>query len=385
MASYGQVRMRLVQLLPGIGNELIDGWMMDVYTEILSLIPWKRQESESVIQAPVGYSAGSVSAAQGNPAITGAGTNWTSAMNGRMIRINQTQEYYQFAQESATTANLDRPFEQNTAGISTSVIHSAGTGYAIGDLFNVVGGNGTAQGVIQNVDVTGAVLQYQLNTIGAGYSVSTNQATVTSGAGSGFTVDITAITPTGPFAYRIDQNVFLLPSNCRIVRQVRPLKSHLRPLKIVQPDELNRISPQRNEYGIPRWACPTFDNFSDPPIMQLELFPVPSVPDSSGDLLSWVVMFDFDADPLDPTQTSASLLPWMRPDALIAGVQAAAARGKDHVAFMDHRAAMTSFVGQMLQNNSYQRGPQPIQLADHLKRQRPSKYRRGPRHPGFTG
>ena len=84
-------------------------------------------------------------------------------------------------------------------GILTSIIHSgsAGSGYAANDLFNVV--NATTGAVLATGKVltvsTGAVATYSILTPGYGYSVATNIATVaTSGAGTGFAIDITALT-----------------------------------------------------------------------------------------------------------------------------------------------------------------------------------------------
>lgn len=211
-------------------------------------------------------------------------------------------------------------------------------------------------------------------------------------------VDATNATLDRPFeassaaglTYRIDQNIFLMPSNARIVRGVRPLHNRGIPLHIVQPDELNRLSPSRNFYGTPKYACPTWDNFSDPPQLQVELFPVPDCPDSSSNLLSWSVDYIFDASDLDPEATSTSLLPWIRPAALIAGVTANAMMPRpgndgDLAAAESHEESFTNLVATMAQINAQQRAPQTIRLAPELGRQTPPRYRRGPWRRGYTG
>lgn len=190
--------------------------------------------------------------------------------------------------------------------------------------------------------------------------------------------------------YRIDQNIFLMPANARIIRAVRPLHNRGIPLEIVTPGELNRLAAQRNFYGTPKYAAPTWDNFSDPPQLQLELFPVPDCPDSSSNLLSWSVDYIFDAADLDPEVTSASLLPFVRPAALIAGVTSSALMprpGSDgNLAGAEaHDAEFNNLVAQMAQINAQQRGPQTIRLAPELRRQTPPRYRRGPWHSGFNG
>ena len=310
--TYGQIRLLLTKALPGIDEELISGWIQARYQRILDTISWKRQEAESILQAPPSYAIGTVTATQGSTSIVSDGspaTVFTAAMNGLMIRINNTSEYYQFAYASPTSATLDRGFQGPTA--------------------------------------------------------------------SGL-------------AYRIDQAVFLLPSNCRILRQVRPLHNRERPLEMVSPAELNRISSSRNLYGTPAYACQTWDSFSDPPQMQVELFPVPDVPDSSSNLLSWGIDYIFEEAELDVDGTTATLKPFARPSAIMSGVSADAMRPRPQwegniSAAELYEADYDKLVEQQLMINAQQRGPKRIQLAPNLRRQTPGRYRRGPWHRGFTG
>lgn len=303
--TYGKLRLRLSKLFPGVDLELIEGWIQDVYTETLDVLPWKRAEAESVIQAPRSYITGTLAATQGSAAIVGTGTAWSPTMDGLMIRIANQAEYYQLTVLSGTTATLDRAYEAASA--------------------------------------------------------------------SGLT-------------YRIDQPVFVLPSNCRILRSVVPLHDGLRPLDIVSPGEIDRISTSRNTYGTPRWAAQTWDNFSDPPRMQLELYPVPDCPNSAGAVLSWGITYIFDAAEFNPNTTSTTLLPWVRPSILIEGVSAKVQRHlKDFNAADRHKAEFDSLLHTAAHNNALQRGPQTIRLAPELRRQKPGRYQRGPWHRGFTG
>ncbi len=310
--TYGQIRLQLTKLLPGVDEELISGWIQGRYQRILDTISWKRQEAESILQAPASYATGTITATQGSPTITSDGTTptvFTAAMNGLMIRINNTSEYYQFLYVSPTSATLDRNFEGPTA--------------------------------------------------------------------SGL-------------AYRIDQAVYLLPSNCRILRQVRPMHNRADPLQMVSPAELNRISHSRNLYGTPQYASQTWDSFSDPPQMQVELFPVPDCPDTGANLLSWGVDYIFEEGELDVDATSVTLKPFARPSALMAGVTADAMRprpqwpGNIDAAEL-YEADYDKLVLQQLSINAQQRGPKKIQLARNLRRQTPPRYRKGPFHRGFTG
>jgi hypothetical protein len=297
--TYGQIRLQLQKLLPGVDLELIDGWIQGRYTRILDLVSWKRQEAESVLAAPQTVNAGTLTATLGSNAITGLGTAWTVALNGLMIRINNTSEYYQFTYVGATSATLDRPFEGPTAAA---------------------------------------------------------------------------------LAYRIDQHIYVLPSNCRIVRQVTPLHVRAKPLEQVSPADLNRISASRNVYGTPKYWAQTWDSFSDPPQLQLELFPVPDCPDGSGNVLSWSVGYIFDQGDLDPDATSITLMPFVKPWAIIEGVKADAMRPRpgwtgDLAAAQAYEVEFEKACQESLMINAQQRGGQVIRLAPHLRRQ-PSPTRR---------
>jgi hypothetical protein len=81
------------------------------------------------------------------------------------------------------------------APIAVSVVNAAGTGYAAGDQGTVNGGGtGTlAFYVVDTVDGGGGVLTYHLIDPGQGYATGTGIATTaTTGAGTGFTIDITS-------------------------------------------------------------------------------------------------------------------------------------------------------------------------------------------------
>lgn len=185
--------------------------------------------------------------------------------------------------------------------------------------------------------------------------------------------------------YRIDQNIFVLPANCRVLRGVKPMHDRERPLTRKTPAELNDISTTRNNYGTPTFYAPTWDNFSDPPRLQVELFPVPNVPNSSSSLLSFVADCILDPDALTD-DTSGSLLPWTRPAALEAGVRADVARHlKDWTGADRYELRFGQLVLDMTHIDSQQQGAQVMKLAPHLRRQKPPRYPHGPRHVGWPG
>lgn len=293
--TYGAVRLRLSKLLAGIDSELIDGWIQDAYTHILSKIEWKRQEFQQTFQAPASYQTGTVIMIQGSNAVVGVGTTFTAAMQGFMFRANNDDMYYQFAQLSATTATLDRPYEG----------------------------------------------------------------------------------PSGTYTYRIDQNLFVMSPLARIVRGVKPVYEG-RDLKLIMPSELDTLSKTRNNYGTPAWYCPTWDNFSDPPCMQIELYPVPNCPDAAGRLLGFSVDLILDKTELDPDQTQQTLLPWVHPEAMIERVQSSADRFRASAnpqaagAYLQaadaHLSASEGAILVMAQVNARQRGPSKIVMDDKYRR-----------------
>lgn len=378
MATYGQIRLRCSKLAAGVDLELIDGWLQDRYTEIMDELPWKRTEGETVIQSPVSYQVGTLTATQGSAAVVGSGTAWTAALTGLTIRIADNPEFYVFSFTDGTHGTLDRPYEGSTASIVASAIDAAGTGYQPGDLFWITGGNGAAEGIVETVGAGGAVATYQITNNGNLYAIASDVITTTSGAGVGFTLNITEVGASSGLSYRIDQNIFLLPADCRIVRGVRSFHPS-RDLKLISPGELNRIAPGRHEYGTPRYAVQTWDANTDPPIMQLELSPIPSSPDPLGNTLSFAVDYIYDQADINPTQTSVSLLPWARPAALVKGVQAEIAAWQEKLTLAQaHETKFIALVKQMARINALQRGPQAMTLAPELRgRGAGPGYRRG--------
>ena len=284
--TYGQLRLRLSKLAAGVDRELIDGWIQDRYTQILDQLPWKRLEGETVIQSPASYQVGTLSVSQGSANVVGAGTAWTSAMTGLMIRIANGPEFYIFTYASAEGGTLDRPYEEP--------------------------------------DAAGA-------------------------------------------AYRIDQSIFTLPLDCRVLRAVRGFHPS-RELELISPAELNRLAPGRHRYGVPRFAAHTWDANTDPPLMQIELYPIPDSPDPLSNTLSFAVDYIYDPGDIDPSQTSASLLPWVRPAALIKGVQADAALWQEKLTLAQgYESTFEKLVKQMAMINALQRGPQALRLAPELR------------------
>ncbi len=112
--TYGQLKWRLVKAYPGIDLTLIEGWISDVYGDILTEQPWQRLSVEAVLQTAAPYSTGSVALAEGSPSVTGTGTTFTAAMTGMAFRVTGRSETYEFTYVSATSGTLDRGYEGAT-------------------------------------------------------------------------------------------------------------------------------------------------------------------------------------------------------------------------------------------------------------------------------
>lgn len=171
--------------------------------------------------------------------------------------------------------------------------------------------------------------------------------------------------------FRIDQAVFLLPSDCRILNAVHGLHDWERDLERVTPGELNRRAGQRQTYGTPTMYAPSWDNFASPPIMQVELYPVPESPNSASEDLSFAVDYVFEQPSIAASSTGSSLLPWVRPAALKAGVKASWMRhAKDWSGADKMQMEMARLVNIMAKTNALQIGPEPIRLAPEYGRRR---------------
>lgn len=392
--------MNISQSVPGLSLDMVDQWAQARYSErILSAIPWKRTEGLFTLPSPPSVIQGLVSVNQGSAAITGSGTQWTAAQNGLYIRIGNFEEYYQFTYASATSGSLDRNYEQPSGSILTSLVGAGGVNYANGDQFAVVGGAYKAIGTITAVGVGGVVISYTFQQVGSAYAVASGVATTTTGAGSGFTLNILTVAASTGLAYRIDQAVYLLPTNARVVNGVYPLHDRARALEQITPGELNRRDPKRQRYGTPTCWALSWDNNGSPPSMQIELNPIPANPNTNGTLLSHTVDYVYDAAAIDPAATATSLLPWMSSGAMYNGIMADACRWraslpKSNELFLpnglqvaqEYGKEFDTYLATMGKINAQQRGSQPLRLADEYEGNGRAGYPyHGRWHRGFTG
>lgn len=162
--------------------------------------------------------------------------------------------------------------------------------------------------------------------------------------------------------YAIFQSVYPLPADCRILEDVRSLDP---------PGGLGRFSrsqldasfPNRPATGNPAIWAPYMDDTSDPPRMQVELYPIPDA--AKGLPITYVA----DQAALSAGTTSATLLPWLRPAALVAGVWAnILAHREDYVGAQFSEARFDKLVAGMALADARRKGPVRIKMADRFTR-----------------
>jgi hypothetical protein len=116
---------------------------------------------------------------------------------------------------------------------------------------------------------------------------------------------------TGSYSYKLFQSVYQLPSDCRVLLSVRDL--HAGPLSPASRSEVQAIVGV--PVGPPQYYRQHMDDLSSPPRMQIELYPAPE------DVRSLEVEYLAEETTFGTT-TATTLLPWLRPACLIAGVYA---------------------------------------------------------------
>ena len=130
--------------------------------------------------------------------------NNSNAANATLIRNNYAMKVCRlpgvkyainarYSSLDATNINLLFNDLANLNGaINTMTLHTAGTGYVVGNIITISAGNNDASVKVLTIGSGGAVATFRINHSGTGYSVATNLST-TGGTGTGFKLNITAL------------------------------------------------------------------------------------------------------------------------------------------------------------------------------------------------
>ena len=118
------------------------------------------------------------------------------------------------------------------------------------------------------------------------------------------------------------------------------------------------------------------DDGSNPPRAQVELFPVPDG--------AYGIPFNYIAEQAALNSTSVTLLPWLRPSALIEGVSASIKRHNQDFNGADRaEARFAELVAEMVNKESRALGSVPLQMAARYTRYRSRRVARSvPLTPG---
>ncbi len=153
--------------------------------------------------------------------------------------------------------------------------------------------------------------------------------------------------------YRINQNIYALDSNVRILKSVRLSDG---PLQKLTREQANDMYPGRNSYGIPCFYSEVMDSAA--PVMQIELLPIPT------EVHSIYLEVVQDADGLESGVTASATLPFERPGCLIAGVEADLLKlEKDYAGYSIEETRFGKLLNDMKRIECGRMGPVRLQKA----------------------
>ncbi len=177
-------------------------------------------------------------------------------------------------------------------------------------------------------------------------------------------------------SYQIVQPFYALPATARLLDGGRLLDTD-EPLANMSRAELNASAPARIAVGVPGILAPAIDSSSN--LLQVEVYPAPDA--------IYSVAAEITSEAPSITGTATTLLPWLRPSALVAGASADAfAHKTDWNSAKYAESKYESYLSDMIRTEGFNRGPRPVKLAGwmtrhNVERAMRSSQRTGPRLP----
>jgi hypothetical protein len=278
--NWGEIRLQIVQFAsPGTTLDQVDTWINAAYRDILQARDWTGLNVEGILQTVAPYSTGTVALTNGSLTVTGTGTTWTAAMDKRTFRVDGRTELYTFYYANATSGELDRPYEGETAAAAT---------------------------------------------------------------------------------YGIQQNIYVLPDDVQFISTItNPYTGH--PLRKLTFMQLQEVQAGQTAPGAPQYWAPATDTpEAEPPVRhQVELYPAPDA--AIGLPYAGIAA----VQEFNENLTSGAPLPWVSPDAIIAGAKALALTdAKDYNGAAVFSARSQHLVEQMHANEARRTGPGRIRMAE---------------------
>jgi len=167
--------------------------------------------------------------------------------------------------------------------------------------------------------------------------------------------------------YSIFQNVYPLPSDCRLLND-DAFSNRYGPLVRFTHGELNESDPSRIQIGVPRAWASSMDSSSTPPQMQVELWPIPD--------LAIGIPFSYIGDAAPLTDTSTILQVWMQPTALLEGIVAKIkAHKEDYTGAQLAMLMAKSALANMRTSEAQGMAPAQMKLDDYYTRHRRQRCR----------
>lgn len=111
--SWGQIQLecdRAIELAPGRWPSYITS----AYQDILNRRKWLGLTESFRLTTIQAVSAGTISITKGATAVTGSGTAWDPSLTRMQLLVSEGPETYGIEITSATTAELDRPYERDS-------------------------------------------------------------------------------------------------------------------------------------------------------------------------------------------------------------------------------------------------------------------------------
>jgi hypothetical protein len=307
--TLGQLRFHITKNAPGIDPDLLDGWIQNRYTQILDAIPWRRADVEAVLQTVAPFEISTVIVENGSTTVT---LNEIDGMDPGAMPGDMGGD------ESA--------WDGGAVGMFTPVMTGRRIRIAARDEY-----------------YTFTFVSASEGTIDRPYEGDDDTAS----------------------AYSIFQNIYQLPANARELRGMRVISQSPGKIDMLSRAELDASAPHRIATGVPRIGAQYMDSATVPPVIQIELYPIPD------DIYSIPYNYIVDQDAL--AGSSATLLPWARPSCIEAGVMADYCRSpkvKDLASAREYEAQFGLLLEQMIQIATRQKGGVPLRMAQHYTQHR---------------
>lgn len=169
-------------------------------------------------------------------------------------------------------------------------------------------------------------------------------------------------------AYRINAVTVTLPADCRSIEPPQLLDPP-REIEIRSLGDIAEQDPSLANYGPPAWVAWQFDSASNPPAPQLRVWPIP--------VKACTIALTYTADADLGNGSSQSLLPWMRPACIKAGVQADHARwAKEFMAAEIYERRFAELRNEMVRAEAGRTPPEQIGMNPYYTRHRRARYSR---------